>query len=711
MFKGLKTAVKRQRKLLVIFAITIFLPSVSLSIFGIIALRNEKFRIAQEIETEQVQIANRVKGNIVSRLKDSRERIENLTSLSSIRQKNYSIIKEQITVLSEEDSLVEITFLLFRNEEPVFPLFQAIPEEYGNRSVVIYNSSLQQQIKRAEDAEYVRGDYLLAASIYHNASVQSENNTIRARMLNHKARALMKAGKKSDAIDVYSNIINDFAEERTASGVPLELYAKIEQGEGYSLMGDKESAIMSDLNLFGELIENRWDLNESQFKTYASIVMDRLVDFMQENEEISSEYKSRFESLQTGYQHRIQQLQMISNIKSFIVPELAVYLEDYSKSSFPIQVSDRIGSENYLILTAEIPEQDRSDKAGLLAVKINNLYLRNIVLKNAVEKEVPKQNTSLCITTSSGDTITGDNRHASDAIVTTVLFDDNFPPWRLELSYLNPGNLGKTSIFANFFFWTILTLIVILVFGSILITRIIAHEMEILRIKSDFVSSVSHEFKTPLTSMKSLTERLKKGKVVQPIKLEQYISIISSDIDKLIRLVSNILNFSKIEEGKKVYHLEKTELPVWLNEVIHDFEKEGIERDLAMDIHLQIEEDIPALQMDREAMRQVLFNLLDNAVKFSDGNKNVEVSAEIIKNSLIIQVKDQGIGIDVDEKDKVFEKFYRGNSAIVHSIKGTGLGLAMARHIVEAHDGYIDLKQDPEWSTVLEIQLPLPDKK
>jgi signal transduction histidine kinase len=233
--------------------------------------------------------------------------------------------------------------------------------------------------------------------------------------------------------------------------------------------------------------------------------------------------------------------------------------------------------------------------------------------------------------------------------------------------------------------------------------------MEILKIKSDFVSSVSHEFKTPLTSMKALTERLEKGKVTQPAKMKQYISIISHDIDRLIRLVGNILNFANIEEGKKVYKKEETDIAIWLKEVINNYKKESIESGVS--ISAEIEDDLPVLSIDKDAMTQAIFNLLDNAVKFSRGEKMVRVTVEKNENLIIIKVKDKGIGIENDEKDKIFEKFYRGNSAVKYYIKGTGLGLSLVKYTVEAHNGHIVIESEPGWSTVFTITLPISDKK
>ena len=186
------------------------------------------------------------------------------------------------------------------------------------------------------------------------------------------------------------------------------------------------------------------------------------------------------------------------------------------------------------------------------------------------------------------------------------------------------------------------------------------------------------------------------------------VSYISYDIDRLIQLVGNILNFSNIEAGKKVYKKEETDIAIWLKETINNYKRESIENDI--NIQFQLDNDLPALYIDKDTMAQSIFNLLDNAAKFSHGDKEVEVTAERNNNSIIIRIKDKGIGIENDEKDKIFEKFYRGESAVEYYIKGTGLGLALVKYTIEAHDGHIEVESEPGWSTVFIITLPVSDK-
>jgi signal transduction histidine kinase len=707
MFQSLKIAVKRQKKLLVIFFITIFLPSVVLSIFGIIALRNEKFRVEKEIENEQLRIANAIKERIKTRFIDIEEKLKILSGYPAFRQKDSPAIKELITNMFERDSLVDVIFILYQDEDPVFPMFQALSGENNAGSYVTYNIYLQQQIKNAEDAEYVRNDYLSAASIYNNAFLESGNRTIKARMLNLRARNLMKAARYREASEVYSMIINNYPDERTGSDLPLGLYAKMQKTECHKLLGEKSTAAGNDLDIFEELILGRWNLNENRFRTYSSIITERLTELFSDTVWNSSGYLSRFEKLGEQYCFKVRQWETIDNIISYIVPDLPAYLSSGSSSSTSFDISKRVGNENYLIEAVTIPSPSETDNNTILAAKLNNQYLQNNTLDNAISAIQALSNTSIQITSISGDSIKGTRSNSPEAITTTALFDDNFPPWRMELAYISPGGIGEINIFSNFFFWTIITLIIILVFGAALLARIVAHEMEILKIKSDFVSSVSHEFKTPLTSMKSLTERLGEGKVTESSKMKQYISILASDIDRLTHLVSNILSFSKIEEGKKIYKKERTDIATWLKEVIENYKKESVEREFT--INYKPGNNLPALNIDRDSMAQVMFNLFDNASKFSRGEKEAEVTTESKDHSVIIKVKDKGIGIRDDEKDKIFEKFYRGESAVKYLIKGTGLGLALVKHTVEAHGGTIEVESEPGKGSSFTVKLPITD--
>jgi signal transduction histidine kinase len=204
------------------------------------------------------------------------------------------------------------------------------------------------------------------------------------------------------------------------------------------------------------------------------------------------------------------------------------------------------------------------------------------------------------------------------------------------------------------------------------------------------VSSVSHEFKTPLTSIRTLIERLQDGKVKDKTKMNQYFSVIAQDTDKLTRMVGNILDFSKIEEGKRDYDFSETDVVKLVSHQIQEIQKDELLKDFSIQSFIQ--EDISKLKVDKEAFSQALNNLLGNAMKFSPDKKEIEVHLRKDRENMILEVKDNGIGIPPEEWDKIFDKFYQGKNALKQTVKGVGLGLTLVKHTVEAHGGSVAVK-------------------
>jgi signal transduction histidine kinase len=196
---------------------------------------------------------------------------------------------------------------------------------------------------------------------------------------------------------------------------------------------------------------------------------------------------------------------------------------------------------------------------GIAGIKLNNTFLHESLLPDILENSGFREDEGFALSDLDGRIIAGDTALLSKSANIISYFDNSFPPWRIDLTGEITRPLLLKEFYMSFYFWTILAMLFFLVFGIIIIGRTIAHEKEILKFKSDFVSSVSHEFKTPITSIKALTERLLEGNVKDPKRMRDYYSEISRDTENLSHLVGNILDFSKMEEGKKQYILEETD--------------------------------------------------------------------------------------------------------------------------------------------------------
>ncbi|MCK4432035.1 MAG: HAMP domain-containing histidine kinase, partial [Candidatus Aminicenantes bacterium] len=447
-----------------------------------------------------------------------------------------------------------------------------------------------------------------------------------------------------------------------------------------------------------------------QFSTYTSMVekdiseflSDNVVDFEKEN------YSQEFDGLKELHQEINEQWQVVKNVKDSILPELQrKFIEQDTSASNPFRLSRTIGQKEYLILAAAILSEQGDKFLGLLGAKINNDYLLNHEINSVMEDFPFSQEASLTISTLTGQQLLGNRGLPAKRPTVTEYFKNNFPPWRVEFFTGGMEDFGIVNIKKNFYFLTILTILVLLTFGTVLVVRTIAHEMEVLRIKSDFVSSVSHEFKTPITSIKVLIERLQQGKVKSSHKKKEYYSVISQDADKLSSLVRNILDFSKVEEGQKEYIFQETDVTHLIKDEIENFRRDiyaGIK------IESQISRNIPRLYVDRAAFSLALNNLLENAVKFSLGKKEIFVKVTKDAENIIIEIEDKGMGISSSDMDKIFDKFYQGKSAAQQSIRGTGLGLTLVKHVMDAHEGKVLVKSKIGQGSTFSLVFPIGKK-
>lgn len=286
----------------------------------------------------------------------------------------------------------------------------------------------------------------------------------------------------------------------------------------------------------------------------------------------------------------------------------------------------------------------------------------------------------------------------------TVPFAPVFPRWQLAAGYrgVTIAELARRNFRTNLLLDAIT--VTLLLAGILLTLRAAARQIRLAQAKSSFVANVSHELKTPLSLIRLFAEILEMGRATSKEKEQEYYSIIHRESRRLTQLINNILDFSKIEARRKQYQFASCNVGSIVEDVLNAYEYQIASSGFELNTH--IASSLPATRVDPDAIAQAVLNLLNNAIRYSRDTKRIEVRVEGRDGQIAIEVADRGIGIPRSEQERIFEKFYRVNNDLVHTVRGTGLGLALVKHIVDAHGGKIVVDSAPGKGSRFIILLP-----
>jgi len=228
---------------------------------------------------------------------------------------------------------------------------------------------------------------------------------------------------------------------------------------------------------------------------------------------------------------------------------------------------------------------------------------------------------------------------------------------------------------------------------------------ELSLLKTEFISSVSHELRTPMHSLQNLSELLESGKVQDEARRDRLLHLMAGECGRLSRFIHNVLDFGKIEQGTKLYDLKTAAVQPAIREVVDLVRSAAAAEDL--DLRAEMPREDVVLEADQDALRQALLNLVDNAIKYSQGRKDITVRLLPGNESVEIQVEDKGIGIEPGNRERIFEAFFRSPEAVQQNPKGVGLGLKIVKHIMDAHGGRIGLRSEPGQGSTFSLIFPV----
>ena len=495
-----------------------------------------------------------------------------------------------------------------------------------------------------DDLEFRARDHNKAAEVFEQLA-RSSDPAVRAGALIGLARNLHKAGRESAARTAYRQAAG--IREAAVAGVPADLFAR--WAECQLLTGDELRR--NALALRTDLLGGRWQLDRAAFELHLEDTNRWLGD--------ASQPPSGAVAIAAGAEWLWKDDPRSSGRGT-------VRMEGRDLTLLWIREQDRITA---LIAGPDFVERNWIAKlAPMLARQHARVTLQDASARNSNPDE--------------------SRRAASDTGL----------PWTLAVE------AEPRPAFGGLWIAGAALLVVLVISGTYFIARAVTRELAVARLQSDFVSAVSHEFRTPLTSLRQLTEIISDGRITSEDRRRTYYEALARQTERLHQLVESLLDFGRMEAGTSPYRLEPLDACALVRTVVEQFEREAEGR--GYHVELDVNGAAATVAGDREALTNALWNLLDNAVKYSLECRTVWVAVERDRARLAIRVRDQGLGIPREEQSEVFRKFVRGAGARAQNIKGTGIGLAMVDHIVKAHGGEIQLQSEPGSGSTFTLLLP-----
>ncbi len=548
--------------------------------------------------------------------------------------------------------------------------------------------------------EFQDKNYPQALSYYRDVLKNTKPKSSKVHLLFTIARIQKKQQKFKDAVNTFRLIEDAYHDEKLEGGLPVGIAALMETSKLYLSTGDTLNALKSTVELLTKTSEYRFKLEVSHYNHLVSTCSD-IIDASKHCAENlchaqQEKANSILEKLKMCVENTLQQWEMLDAISSDFRGDGGH--SPNGESDYRVYTNHNQLATFYSVL----PESEKG--RWMIIYNLEELLTR--VTQDLIPEMQEAEYFKWKVLKEGREMLKQSSGELNGGIKTTSVFPNYLPSWSLVL-VKEPTNLIASFLNASqgVFLYIFLFIVIGLSLGLIFTLQVINKELLLSKMKSDFISTVSHEFKSPLTSIRQMTEMLYNDRIKEEPRKKEYYTVMLEQTERLSHLIDNILDFSRIEEGKKAFRFQKSDIKELVTHVKSVYQR-SIE-DEGFTISLSVPEKAPLLVIDRDAIQQVIYNLLDNAYKYSGESKEIRITVALSDNSIKIAIQDFGIGIGSDDRNKIFDRFYRGGKALSRSIKGSGIGLTIVKRIVEAHHGNVAFESTPGKGSIFYVTLPV----
>ncbi len=669
----MKRKFKPALRLSIVFILAIAVSGGILTYFSINNISNLKELTEKKIIEEQRKLSARFSTAV-------QEKLEEVTAGFKDEISPLGLMMDSLNNVSEYYNFIIQSFIVDRNNHILYPNFIGIPEKTLRPKL---SKRYKSSFIKGEEAEFAKKDFNRANYYYATCLNYSTGSSDSAMALNTLGRISVKLNNLKNAKVYYNLIISNYFHLTDNNGIPYTYYAipqliKITNA-------DNPDGILSVIEFCYEKMKS--GLLPLNYNTEDLLIGTK--QFLESNNFKNRELLLHIKNLHEEIELQLRYINMYENELPELLKKRNLNNHYSLNNGFKVINLYSAANQKFILINTGF-----NNPAGFL---IDRKKLFDSILKLELGSDLEFEYKI--------EFPLGYNLNTTSQYLTYFSQLNPFFPGQLIKIKLSDENVFNDFIKRRSWIYGIATALLLLAMflGVTLILRDIAREKHLARLRADFISNVTHELKTPLTSIHMFSESLLLERVKSATEKKEYLSIIIKESERLKRMINNILEFSKMEKGKPEYHFVKSNLASVLNSVINDMNYWLKEE--KFDLTTELDENINAV-IDPDKMKQAIGNILNNAVKYSTTTKKISVRLYKDEEQIYIEIEDRGIGIPEDQLSKIFEKFYRIDNK--ESISGTGLGLTVVREVIEAHNGKMmvtsELGKGSKFSIILNCQ-------
>jgi signal transduction histidine kinase len=653
-----------RRRAVLLYLLAIVGPTVALLFLGLQSVRRQRQavasltasnlrlsgeRLAAELERRVSQLAEAcLRDKEIVRIHDSA-----VPPIASDEARRFRLLLEGI----EKRHPIADQLFVIEGDSVRYPILRAPEARPIEEDLALERSVSGRRFEKffadAERLELLEGRLREALAGYRNCSDLPVADRLKAVALARVARCARKLGNQQTAEAAYERLAERYGDLSDGFHRPWALVAGLELYDLRRARGEDQRGRLAALQ--ADLAAGRWDVGSDQADYFLAQLRERAPQLPEPDRE-------------RGYLRRL---------------ELARALQEHFRASPSLREGETSSSAFTYKARPYQVFYSRLTPEALVGLDVNLAWVENLLLPQV----------SADAGLSRGHIARVEHRGSGKAgpVQAGIPFQGLFSFWELSLTAAPTGPAGSSPgrdvvIFAGS---TVLVLAV-LALGVVLLLRDVSRETQLNRLRSDFVSGVSHELKTPLTLIRLYTETMLDEEQFRPEERKGFHQIILRESERLTHLIERALDFGRIERREKQYHLEEGNLAPFIAQTIQVYGEYLKRRGFSVETNLA--PAVPAVAFDADAVAQAVVNLLDNAAKYSGDSKFVGVRLLAEDSAVVFEVADRGIGIPAEEREKIFQQFYRSGTRSGKG--GYGLGLYLVKHIMDAHGGRIEVQSE-----------------